>query len=138
MRSRILVAVIAGAATLGSGMAPATAGAATSARARPVLYSGMAGHWANPAVRPRLFVLGAYYYMEKMTWPRWTSTSALGHGKQIACAGAAGPCSNYRVTITLSHVKRHHGRSYYSLMKVAGHGHKTYWLVMRDGWWHHR
>lgn len=138
---RRMAAVIAGVAALGFGLVP-VASRAASAPARsvtslPVIYSGMGGTWANASVRPRLFVLGALYYMESMSWSRWTDSGALGHGKQIACAGAAGPCDNYRVTITLTHVARHDGRRYYATMKIAGKRHKTYWLVMRDGWWHH-
>jgi|HubBroStandDraft_5_1064220.scaffolds.fasta_scaffold419352_2 hypothetical protein len=123
--------------SVGLGLAPAGAVAATSAPAvpLPVLYSGMGGTWAHAAVRPRLFVLGADYYMEYMKWSRWTGKRALGYGKQIACAGAAGPCDNYRVTITLTHVRRHAGRGYYSTMRIAGRHHRTYWLVMRDGFW---
>ena len=119
------------------GWLPVGAPTARSSRL-PVLYSGMGGRWANPAVQPRTFVLGAYYYMAKMAWSRWTDHSAAGRGKQVACAGASGPCDNYRVTITLTRVRRHQSRSYYSLMQVAGRGHKTYWLVMRDGFWQHR
>jgi hypothetical protein len=130
-------AVLVGATALGVALAAATSAVVTSAPAAPlpVIYSGMGGRWANAAVRPHEFVLGARYYMEGMTWSRWAASSALGRGEQIACAGEAGPCDNYPVTVTLINVQRHDGRAYYAAMKVGGSGHKAYRLVMRGGAW---
>lgn len=137
-KTAALVAGGAAAVATAAGIVPAATATGASAASLPVIYSGMGGRWANAAVRPHKFVLGAFYYMHDMSWSRWTGTGAVGRGKQVACAGASGPCNNYRVTITLTSVKLHNGRKYFATMKVAGAGHKTYVMVMRNGFWQRR
>ncbi len=111
-----------------------TAAAAPASRT-PVMYSGMATPWTNPARRPHSFVLGADFEVVKTNWSRWTNTSAFGHGHLIACAGAAGPCVKFVAGITLTVVKTHDGTKYFASMKLTGKHHKTQHLEMHDGAW---
>jgi hypothetical protein len=100
----------------------------------------MDGHWAGPKVRPRALLLGADWTIAKIRWKHWTRRHADGRGYQYACQGAGGPCHNFWVRIRVWHVRKHHGRRYFAIMKMThGHG-KVTWLVMNTklGWWDER
>jgi hypothetical protein len=132
---RKIIAAAAAAIALAAPVASVTAASAAPAQRTPVMYSGMGGAWQNAARRPHGFTLGADFGVNRMSWSRWTNTSAYGHGHLLACAGAAGPCVSFRAGVTLTIVRRHHGTRYFAVMKLTGRGHRTQRLVMRDGGW---
>jgi hypothetical protein len=139
--ARVRTAVLTTALTAGlcaAAVTPAQAAQSAPARKLPVVYLGAgAGPWAQPTVRPHQFLLGADYSIGPMHWTRWTQTTAVGHGRYLACAGASGPCTKFTATLTLTHVKVHRGTRYFATMKITGKHRKAAWLVMSAslGWW---
>jgi len=45
---------------------------------------------------------------------------------------------SYEANVKLYDVKTHHGRRYFSWIKIAEHGHETRHLKYSDGFWHTR
>ena len=109
-----------GALALAAGL---TGGLATSALARPVpvVYNLTEG-WSAPQVRPvRIFIgQGGAPFVEKLHWTTWNSRDAKSTGTLVLdnCQPncALGAISRYRVVVTLSGVKHHNGRAYFSVM----------------------
>ena len=105
-------------------------GLATSAQARtvPVVYNSMSFNWSHPHVRPGFIniSMGAPYAIN-LHWTSWNSKSARATGRLEVnnCVPncAQGTTSYYKLVVTLSHVKHHNGRAYFSVMgwHLPGH-----------------
>jgi len=132
---RTIIATAAAVIALAMPMAGTVAASAAPTERTPVMYSGMGGAWQNPARRPHGFTLGADFGVDRMSWSRWTSTSAFGHGHLVACAGAAGPCAKFWAGVTLRTVRTHRGTPYFASMTLTGKHRTTQRLVMRNGGW---
>jgi hypothetical protein len=132
--ARIRAAIVSGA--LAAAVVAGTAATAQAAPAHrlPVVYQGMA-IWSAPSVRPHTLGLGADTEVSRLSWTHWNNSSAVGHGRFVACAGADGPCLKYTATLRLTHVKIHRGTRYFATLRLTGRHHKTLWLVMRSGTW---
>jgi hypothetical protein len=128
------------AATAAATAASAAPAASTAAAKRlPVLYAAMGSAWYNNGVRPSYIALGALWTVRKMSWRRWNGSSAYGGGKEVAGVSEAGPVYRWWVRITLTDVKYHNGRPYYSKMKMVGNPptnqvSDVQHLVMRHGY----
>ena len=70
--------------------------------------------------------MGAEFVLVNMRWTRWNGTFAKAGGTDRWANGAAGPVHNWPSTITLYRVRIHNGHRYYSRMKIASHGHRTF------------
>ena len=115
----------------------------SEARKLPGIYLGaMAGPWYGPSVRPSSLLLGADWNILKLRWADWSPTRAYGHGLYDACTGPAGtpPCDKFSAAITVTHVRKHDGRQYFAIMKIAGKNRPVTWLIMNTklGWWQQR
>jgi len=112
-------------------------GACTSARASastgPVVYAGM-GCWSLPRVRPGTIDLGADYWLSDLGWHSWGSGHANGFGRDNWSNGAAGQFHHYHVTVTLSRVRRHDGRGYFSEVKMSARGRADETRFAECGW----
>lgn len=111
--------------------APAIAMApAASAATAPVIYDGFTS-WSKPTVKPQyIYVLVMSDTIGKNAWSTWTGTYAKGAGWQTtnnckpSCAN--GHVTWYRVWLTLSQVRHHGSRAYFSRMAVVrANGTKT-------------
>ena len=81
--------------------------------------------------------MGAMFALINMRWTRWNGTFAKAGGTDRWANGAAGPVHNWPSTITLYRVRTHKGHLYYSRMKIASHGHRTFHLHYwgsKGGW----
>jgi hypothetical protein len=107
-----------------------TAGLASSAQAstRPVLYT--INGWSHPEVRPiapqdiRIGQGGAPWVIPS-GWDSWTSKEAKsGPGNAAVVIDS----HTYQVRVTLSAVRHHDGRAYYSKMVWYSPGHKVFFI----------
>ena len=117
--------------------ATAASAAPTAAKRLPVLYAAMGSAWYNNGVRPSYIALGALWTVRKMSWRRWNGS--YGGGKEVAGVSESGPVYRWWVRITLTDVKYHNGRPYYSKMKMVGNPptnqvSDVQHLVMRHGY----
>ena len=115
---KMLIAIGAAIAALAlSGVPAVTASAAPV----PVIYNYAAG-WSNPAVRPYWVIIGQGGSPMAHTWwwNTWNSTVAKSTGMLWTdnCVPncAYGKESYHKLYVTLSGVKYHNGRPYYSVM----------------------
>jgi hypothetical protein len=114
--------------------------AAARHRLLPGVYLGWGdGPWDGPKVRPYSFGLGADWAIQKVRWYDWTRQHADGRGYEVGCAGAAGPCQKYWVTILATRVRKRHGVRYFAIMRLTRVRGFVSWLVMdRFGGWQER
>lgn len=100
----------------------------------PVIYATF-GTWQHPQVRPKSFVLGSFWVMNRLRWFRWGAHEADGRGTDTFSAGAGAPVHKWPTVIRLSGVKSHAGYRYYSRMVLTSRGHRTIRLMYRlHGW----
>jgi hypothetical protein len=125
------------------GPSPAPAHAATT---KTVVY-GMngrcpSGTWGTPEVRPKsaFFSLACENGIRHIHWRTWRLTSAFGHGDILTFNGFR--LVPHAGTITLSGVRSHNGRRYFSHMVMrwttkGGHHHKEVlnWKKINHGMW---
>jgi len=117
MRKTLIVIGAALAALALSGVPAVT----TSAAPVPVIYNYAAG-WSNPAVRPPWVIIGEGGAPMAHTWywSAWNSQVAKSTGTLWTdnCIPncAYGKESYHKLNVTLSGVKYHNGRPYYSVM----------------------
>jgi hypothetical protein len=131
MRKIITALALALGTTLGSlGIVSAVPASASSSRTY-VYAAGMGGLWQGPAIRPREIAFGAHYDVAGLSWSSWSAGTAYGRGHYYGFG-------SYRASVKLYDVKNHHGRRYFSWIKIAGHGHKTRYLKYSGGYWHTR
>ena len=117
-------------AVAGSGARAAAVPTATASRT--VTYAcGMSGLWACPSVRPGEIAFGARYDVARMSWSRWAADRANGRGHYYGFG-------SYHADITLYNVKRHHGRRYFSWIKIAARCHRARYLQYSGGIWRTR
>jgi hypothetical protein len=96
------------------------------------------GAWDGPVMRPPYFSLGTEW---GIGWPggsgiprgpmRWTTWRASGKGYGTGEFWEYSRISgntDYSARVTLSDVRVHNGRHYFSVMKIAGNGHGNVWL----------
>ena len=116
--------------SFGTALTPLAATAA-SATTTPVIYNYASG-WSNPTVRPKWVIIGqggspmahTWYWN---TWGTWTakSTGTLWTNNCIPNC-ALGKESYHHLYATLSGVKYHNGRAYYSQMTWYTPGYWTF------------
>jgi hypothetical protein len=117
-----------------------SAGLAVQAQAStvPVIYNLTEG-WAAPQVRPAWIYIGQGGAPMAHTWHwnTWNSRDAKSTGTLVLdnCQPncALGAASYYRVYVTLSGVKHHDGRAYYSVLTWYTPGLRT----KSNGHWSH-
>jgi hypothetical protein len=85
----------------------------------------------GPAIRPREIAFGALYDVARLSWSSWSSGTAHGRGHYYGFG-------SYEANVKLYDVKIHHGRRYFSWIKIAEHGHKTRHLKYSGGLWRTR
>jgi hypothetical protein len=141
--TRILTTAVLGLAILGG-----TASAAQAAALTPVIYNDAAG-WSHPSVRPVWIVIGEGGAPAAHTWhwSSWGPKSATSTGtlwvNNCRPDCALGKTSYHHLVVTLSGVKYHNGRAYYSMMTWYTPGYRlgndktsTYVLhANRGGYW---
>ena len=131
MRKIVTALALALGMALGSlGISAAVPASASSSRTY-VYASGMGGLWQGPAIRPGEIAFGALYDVARLSWSSWSSRTAYGRGHYYGFG-------SYEANIKLYDVKVHHGRRYFSWIKIAQHGHKTRHLKYSGGLWHTR
>ena len=125
---KTLIAIGAAIAALAlSGVPAVTASAAPV----PVIYNYAAG-WSNPAVRPHWVIIGQGGSPMAHTWwwNTWNAQVARSTGTLWTdnCVPncAYGKESYHKLYVTLSRVKYHNGRSYYSVMTWYTPGYRVY------------
>ncbi len=125
---RILAGLIMTAALPFSVIAGTVPAAASS---RTVAYAcDMGTRWGCPSVRPREIGFGAHYDVASMRWSTWSRRSAYGRGHYYGFG-------SYHAHVKLYDVKTHHGRRYFSWIKITASGHRTRYLSY-NGHWHTR
>ncbi|GEM_PF-6948320 len=128
MRSVRVMLVLVGTLSLGAPALAAPAVAAPVARAagaavpgavRPTVVYGFGGacpptNWRRPLVRPAraYFDLACEDGIRRIRWRYWHRLSAFGHGYHLQFNGTG--FTPQRATITLSRVRYHDGRRYFS------------------------
>jgi hypothetical protein len=83
----------------------------------------------QPSVHEIAF--GALYDVARLSWSSWSSGTAHGRGHYYGFG-------SYEANVKLYDVKIHHGRRYFSWIKIAEHGHKTRHLKYSGGLWQTR
>src|SRR3984885_13281247 len=117
MRKTVTAVSVALGMGLGSlGISAAVPASASSSRTY-VYALGMGGRWQGPAVRPREIAFGALYDVARLSWSSWSSGTAQGRGHYYGFG-------SYEANVKLYDVKVHHGRRYFSWIKIAEHGQK--------------
>ena len=112
-----------------SGLA-AFAGPASASSRPPVIYNAVVG-WSHPQVKPAYIYIGEGGSPIARTrhWNTWSSKVARSTGTLITdnCIPncAKGTAGYHKLYVTLSGVKYHNGRAYYSVMTWYTPG---YWL----------
>ena len=114
---KIVAGVAAAAAIVSSFALTSTASAATT----PVVYAQSFANWSHPAVEPaEINVVLMSEPIVSIKWHAWTSTYAKGAGWQpfnnCKPSCAQGHVTWYRAYLTLSRVKHHGSRVYFSRM----------------------
>jgi hypothetical protein len=128
MRKTATAVALALSTALGSlGISAAVPASASSSRTY-VYTLGMGGVWQGPAIRPGQITFGALYDVARVSWSSWSSGAAHGRGHYYGFG-------SYEANVKLYDVKIHHGRSYFSWIKIAEHGHKTRHLKYTRGVW---
>lgn len=116
------------AALLGGGIGTALPASASS---RTVVYAcGMGPSWGCPSVRPGEIAFGALYDVAHISWSSWSARSAYGRGHYYGFG-------SYKANVKLYDVKIHHGRRFFSWIKITARGHKTRYLSY-NGYWQTR
>lgn len=129
---KIIVAVILSLGTVAGSLGIVSAVPASASSTRTYVYaSGMGGLWQGPAIRPREIAFGALYDVDSMAWSKWSSSTAYGRGHYYGFG-------SYQANVKLYDVKIHHGRRYFSWIKITKRGHKTRYLKYSGGYWHTR
>ncbi len=130
MRSLKTLIAAAAITALGIGV-PAVLASTASAAVTPVIYNYASG-WHNAAVRPPWIVIGQGGSPMAHTWwwNTWNSTVAKSTGTLWVdnCIPncALGKESYHHLFVTLSGVKYHNGRAYYSQMTWYTPGYRTF------------
>jgi hypothetical protein len=131
MKKIITVLILALGTAVGSvGIVSAVPASARSIRTY-VYALGMGGLWQGPAIRPREIAFGARYDVDALSWSEWSVGVAYGRGHYYGFG-------SYEANIKLYDVKIHHGRRYFSWIRISKHGHKTRYLKYSAGYWHTR
>jgi hypothetical protein len=105
---------------------------ASASSSRTYVYAlGMGSLWQGPAIRPGQITFGALYDVAHVSWSSWSSGTAHGRGHYYGFG-------SYEANVKLYDVRTHHGRRYFSWIKIAEHGHKTRHLKYSGGFWHTR
>jgi hypothetical protein len=110
---------------------PAVLASTASAAVTPVIYNYASG-WHNAAIRPPWIVIGQGGSPMAHTWwwNTWNSTVAKSTGTLWVdnCIPncAQGKESYHHLYVTLSGVKYHNGRAYYSVMTWYTPGYRTF------------
>lgn len=131
MRKIITALAMALGTVLGSlGIVSAVPASASSSRTY-VYAAGMGGLWHGTAIRPREIAFGALYDVGGLAWSSWSAGTAYGRGHYHGFG-------SYEASVKLYDVKIHHGRRYFSWIKITKHGHKTRYLKYSEGYWHTR
>lgn len=129
MRKTVTAVSVALGMALGSlGISAAVPASASSSRTY-VYALGMGGLWQGPAIRPGQITFGALYDVARLSWSSWSSGTAYGRGHYYGFG-------SYEANVKLDDVKVHHGRRYFSWIKIAEHGHKTRYLKYSGGLWY--
>ena len=102
------------------GMAATTAVTAARTSPVPVIYQTFGNYRGPVMIRPGDDGLGADWGYNRAHWYRWNNSGAYGSAKEFVSAGATYPVYRWWVRITYSKVKHHHGRKYYSKLKMVG------------------
>jgi hypothetical protein len=117
VNTRVSIAIAATSAALALGASLPAAQAATATPAT-VVY-GFGGHcpptnWSNPLVRPAraFFSLACENGVRRIHWQSWHRSSAFGHATILIFNGLG--FTPHGGTISLSDVRRHLGRRYFS------------------------
>ena len=127
-----------GTLALAVGLVGGLSGSAQASVRPPVIYNYTEG-WAAPQVRPAEITIGqgGAPFARSLHWTTWNSRDAKSTGTLVLdnCQPncALGAASYYRVYVTLSGVKYHDGRAYYSVMTWYTPGLKT----KSNGHWSH-
>ena len=130
MRKTFTAAALALGMALGSlGISAAIPASASSSRTYAYAL-GMGGLW-RAAIRPGQITFGALYDVAGLSWSSWSSGTAHGRGHYYGFG-------SYEANVKLYDVKIHHGRQYFSWIKIAEHGHKTRHLKYSGGLWRTR
>ena len=133
MRSLKTLIAAAAITALGIGV-PAVLASAASATVTPVVYNYASG-WHNADIRPGWVIIGQGGSPMAHTWywNTWNSSDAKSTGtlwvNNCVPNCAQGKTSYHKLYVTLSGVKYHDGRAYYSVMTWYTPG---YWL---RGYW---
>ena len=104
-----------------------TAAAATV----PVIYNGDAG-WSGASVRPSwiYIALAGAPAAHTQRWSTWNSADARSTGTLLTTACVPnclqGKVSSHKLVVTLSGVRYHHGRAYYSVMTSYTPGYRLF------------
>jgi hypothetical protein len=110
-----------GALALSAGLSLGLSSAA-QASIVPVIYNYTNG-WASPQVRPALVTIGqgGAPYAHTRHWNAWNATRAKSTGTLVTdnCIPncALGEPGYHKLYVTMSGIKYHKGRAYYSVMK---------------------
>jgi hypothetical protein len=116
-----IIATVALAITSISGLVAVTAVAASAAGKPPVIYNDSNG-WLTPQVRPAWILIGEGGSPMAHTWHwnTWNSKAAKSTATLVTnnCIPncAYGKDSYHKLYVTLSGLKHHNGRAYYSVM----------------------
>jgi hypothetical protein len=142
---RLALAVITLAVGFGT---PAVMAGTASAAVTPVIYNSPIGGWSHAQVKPQWVVINQSASPSAHTWywNTWNSTTAKSTGTLWVntCTPycAAGHYSYHKLYVTMSGVKYHNGRAYYSVMAwyTPGYhlyGYRTSTAVMHfvNGFW---
>jgi hypothetical protein len=125
---RIALAVFTLAAGFGT---PAVMAGTASAAVTPVIYNYASG-WNNPAVKPQWVLIGqgGSPMVHTWHWNTWTSVTAKSTGtlwtNNCVPNCAYGKTSYHKLYVTMSGVKYHNGRAYYSVMTWYTPGYHLY------------
>ena len=132
MRSLRTLIAAAGVLALSIGVPAALMAPAASAATTPVVYASGTSGWSNAAVRPPWVIIGQGGSPMAHTWwwNTWNSTVAKSTGTLWVdnCIPncAQGKESYHYLFVTLSGVKHHNGRAYYSVMTWYTPGYRLY------------
>jgi hypothetical protein len=137
---------IAGLLTMSAGV-PALQATTASAAASPVIYNDAAG-WHDAAVRPKWIIIGQGGAPQAHTWhwSSWNAKTAKSTGTlwvdSCVPSCASGKTSYHKLIVTLSHVRYHAGRAYFSVMtwytpgyRIFGYKTSTATLHFTGGYW---
>ena len=130
---KLLITIGAAIAVLAPSGLPAVTAAAAPV---PVIYNYASG-WHNPTVKPKWVLIGQGGSPMAHTWywNTWTSTTARSTGtlwtNNCIPNCAQGKTSYHKLYVTMSGVKWHNGRAYYSTMKWYTPGYK---MRMHGNW----